>query len=98
MTILKAFRRSRSFTLLELLVVIAIIAVVIGLILAAVPRVRESADRLKCQNNLKQFGLACHSYHDAQGVLPPGGLVIPRDNWNADKGSWLVYILPYIEQ
>ena len=91
--------RERGFTLIELLVVIAIIAVLIGLLVPAVQKVRSAAQRLKCQNNLKQLGLACVNYADSNqdNLLPPGGLFLNWD-WSDERGSWEVYTLPYMEQ
>jgi prepilin-type processing-associated H-X9-DG protein len=82
-----------AFTLVELLVVIGIIAVLIGLLVPAVQKTREAANRMTCRNHLKQLALACHAYHDCNGYFPPGGT-----STGADQGSWLVYLLPFMEQ
>jgi prepilin-type N-terminal cleavage/methylation domain-containing protein/prepilin-type processing-associated H-X9-DG protein len=86
-----------GFTLIELLVVIAIIAILIALLMPAVQRVRESAQRAQCLNNLKQIGLGLHNHHDAKRTLPPGGMQTGV-NGTVCYTNWAIEILPYIEQ
>jgi len=94
-------RRLRGFTLIELLVVIAIIAVLIALLLPAVQAAREAARRAQCVNNMKQLGLACHNYNSTNNIFPANLYLHPAYTTNTytwNNSSWLVFLLPYMEQ
>src|SRR4051812_2248672 len=108
---MRPIRPRHGFTLIELLVVIAIMGLLMGLLLPAVQRVRESAARSKCANNLKQLGLALHNYEGALGRFPPAyvgnpaatgsaaGVSYPDDNLNGPTGfAWGAWLLPFVEQ
>jgi prepilin-type N-terminal cleavage/methylation domain-containing protein/prepilin-type processing-associated H-X9-DG protein len=94
--------KRHGLTLIEVLVVIAVIAVLIGLLVPAVQKVREAASRIQCANNLKQFGLALHGFHDVHGQFPPGQVKGALPKWGVPQAGlnhgWAPFILPWIEE
>ncbi len=96
----------RGFTLIELLVVIAIIAILMALLMPGVQQARAAARRMQCTNNLKQLSLAAHSFHDSNGAFPPARLILnvarpvfdQGNNVGMDEATWLVRLLPYLEE
>jgi prepilin-type N-terminal cleavage/methylation domain-containing protein/prepilin-type processing-associated H-X9-DG protein len=95
----RPFRFRRGFSLVELLVVMAITAILVGLLLPAVQRVREAASAVRCKNNLHQIGLAMHAYLAERGIFPPGGLEWrPPGNTTQRQLAWSAFILPYLDQ
>lgn len=97
--VMRRIRQRWAFSLIELLVVIAIIAVLIGLLLPAVQKVRESASRTRCLNHLKQIALGLHNHHSALGRFPPGGIEWrPPGDSTKRQLAWSAFLLPYLEQ
>src|SRR5437588_10620792 len=94
----KCRRCPRAFTLVELLVVIAIIAILVGLLLPAVQQVREASFRAKCQNNLRQLGLAVQNFHEVHDTMPPYFGTLPSGDPKSIYGGWFAFLLPFVEQ